>query len=162
MKGQTTVSRDETPLRCSNAVAAIVVLEDGRYLLQHRDDIPGIWYPDHWGCFGGAVDAGENQFTAMARELLEELGLEVEPSGPIFNMDYDIVGNGTFYRNYFAVQLSDAEADRINLGEGQAYRAFHGAEILDGVRMTPYDAFAIYLHMSRQRISVGALPQASS
>ena len=35
-----------------DAVAGILVLEDGRYLMQLRDDIPGIFYPDHWGLFG--------------------------------------------------------------------------------------------------------------
>ncbi len=50
---------DNRPLRASDAVAAIITVEDGRYLMQRRDDIPGIFYPGHWGCFGGAVAAGE-------------------------------------------------------------------------------------------------------
>ena len=40
----------------TDAVAALIVLADGSYLLQHRDDKPTIWYPDHWGCFGGSID----------------------------------------------------------------------------------------------------------
>jgi hypothetical protein len=44
---------DESPLQTGDAVAAIIVVEDGRYLLQLRDDIPRIFYPGFWGCFGG-------------------------------------------------------------------------------------------------------------
>ena len=40
-------------LSVGDASAAIIILEDGRYLLQLRDDIELIWYPGHWGCFGG-------------------------------------------------------------------------------------------------------------
>lgn len=152
--GRTTISRDESPLRCNDAVAAVIVLEDGRYLLQHRDDIPGIWYPDHWGCFGGGVDRGEEERAAMRRELREELGLEIELSGSILRMDYEIVGQGTFYRNYFEVHLSAEQAAGIELGEGQRYGAFTGAQVLEELRMTPYDAFALYLHMRQPHISI--------
>ena len=44
------------PLRASDAVAALIVLDDGRYLMQKRDDFPAIWYPGHWGLFGGGVE----------------------------------------------------------------------------------------------------------
>ena len=46
-------------LRPAHAVAAPLQLADGRYLMQLRDGNPNIFYPEHWGCFGGAVDAGE-------------------------------------------------------------------------------------------------------
>jgi 8-oxo-dGTP pyrophosphatase MutT (NUDIX family) len=68
-----------TPLKLTagNASAALLVLDDGRYLLQLRDDKPGIWYPGHWGCFGGAADPGEEAVATLRRELREELALEV-------------------------------------------------------------------------------------
>jgi hypothetical protein len=31
----------------------------GRYLVQLCDSKPTIFFPDHWGCFGGAGEAGE-------------------------------------------------------------------------------------------------------
>ena len=64
------------PLRASSAVAAIVVVDQDRYLMQLRDDIPGIWYPGHWGLFGGAIDTGEDEIAALRRELREELELQ--------------------------------------------------------------------------------------
>ena len=53
-------------------VAALLVLDDGRYVMQLRDAIPRIFYPGHWGCFGGAVEAGEEPEQALRRELAEE------------------------------------------------------------------------------------------
>src|SRR3954470_23042017 len=64
----------EHPLQVMNAVAALLVLDDGRYILQLRDNKPQIFYPDHWGLFGGAVDEGEHEVEALQRELREELG----------------------------------------------------------------------------------------
>ena len=74
----------------SDAVAAIIVLEDGRYLLQHRDDIPQIWYPDHWGCFGGAVDEGEDPITALKRELHEEIEFRPREIAYFSRFDFDL------------------------------------------------------------------------
>src|SRR5262249_19104994 len=65
------------PLRPGHAVAALLVLEDGRYIMQLRDDVPNIWYPGHWGLFGGGVDDREDEVAALRRELREELELEV-------------------------------------------------------------------------------------
>src|SRR6201999_3754337 len=38
--------------------AALLVTPDGRYLMQHRDDKPGILLPGHWALFGGTIDPG--------------------------------------------------------------------------------------------------------
>ena len=61
------------PLRAADAVAALLILDDGRYVMQLRDTLPTIFYPDHWGCFGGAVGEGETPLAALKRELQEEL-----------------------------------------------------------------------------------------
>ena len=65
----------EGQLTPGDAAVALIVLEDGRYLMQHRDQKPGIFYPGHWGLFGGAIDADETPEIALRRELEEELGL---------------------------------------------------------------------------------------
>ncbi len=66
----------EGSLRPSNAaVALILVGETPRYLMQLRDQKAGIFYPGHWGLFGGAIDPGEAPEITLQRELTEELGL---------------------------------------------------------------------------------------
>lgn len=50
----------EGPLSVGDAVAAIICVEAGGYLMQLRDARPDIWYPDHWGLFGGALEPEED------------------------------------------------------------------------------------------------------
>lgn len=55
-------------------VAIAILHRNHQFLMQLRDDIPGIIYPGHWGLFGGHIEPGENSDTAVRRELLEEIG----------------------------------------------------------------------------------------
>lgn len=58
-------------------VKAIIKDQSGRFLLQHRDNIPGIAEPDRWSFFGGLVEDGETLIVALERELQEELSCRV-------------------------------------------------------------------------------------
>ena len=54
-------------------VALAMLERDGRWLVQLRDDIPGIVSPGCWGLFGGHLDPGESPDQALRRELQEEI-----------------------------------------------------------------------------------------
>lgn len=58
-------------------VKAVIYDRQGRFLLQHRDNIAGIIEPDRWSLFGGGVEAGEALVEALERELQEELSCKV-------------------------------------------------------------------------------------
>lgn len=141
----------------SDAVAAIIVLEDGRYLLQQRDDVPHIWFPGHWGCFGGAVDPGEDSIGALKRELYEELEFEPRAITYFTRFDFDMgrLGLAQYYRIYYVILMTGAEQERLVLHEGKAVRAFSGKDVCHQLRVTPYDAFALFLHHDRHRIGTG-------
>lgn len=58
--------------------AALAILyRDEKFLLQLRDDLPGIAYPGVWALFGGHVDAEESPESAFKREIQEEIGYTV-------------------------------------------------------------------------------------
>jgi 8-oxo-dGTP diphosphatase len=61
-------------------VAAVIERPDGRFLLAQRP--AGKVYAGYWEFPGGKVEPGERLVAALARELHEELGIEVEIADP--------------------------------------------------------------------------------
>jgi 8-oxo-dGTP diphosphatase len=59
-------------------VGAVVWSEDRRLLLVQRGHAPDLGF---WSLPGGRVEAGETDADALSRELREETGLLVEPTG---------------------------------------------------------------------------------
>ena len=67
------------PMSLPTVEVAIAILYQGeQFLMQLRDDIPGIYYPGQWGFFGGHIEPGETPDVAVKRELLEEIGYRSE------------------------------------------------------------------------------------
>ena len=149
---------DQSPLRGEDAVAAIITVEDGRYLMQLRDDIPRIFYPGHWGCFGGAVGAGEGAAEALRRELAEELEMSASALNEFVRLDFDLrhLGQKQCYRTYYEIKTTVADVGRLVLHEGAQMRLFPPAELFDA-RLTPYDSFALWLHFARRRLAPEAM-----
>lgn len=61
-----------------NIGQVVVVLPNvgRRVLMQLRDDIPEIPFPNMWGFFGGTIESGESPYEAGKREIHEEIGLQ--------------------------------------------------------------------------------------
>ena len=54
-----------------------IIVNNGKYLLQLRDNKKNIFYPNHWGLFGGAKDRKEKPILTIKREIREELNLKI-------------------------------------------------------------------------------------
>lgn len=54
-------------------VAIAILYRENKFLMQLRDDIPGILYPGCWGFFGGHLEPGETPDFGVKRELMEEI-----------------------------------------------------------------------------------------
>lgn len=108
------------------AVCGVILYsDDGRVLLQQRDDKSDIPFPAYWTFFGGAVEAGETPDEAIRRELLEELELETPLT---FWHDYVCpvrsTPGGITTRNYMYVGALTQPIETLTLREGQAMRLF--------------------------------------
>ena len=119
-----------------------------QYLLQHREDRHDISYPNCWGLFGGACEQGESAADALRRELLEELDLEVASYEPLLTCVYDLWFEDRRTRKaFFSVELSEAQAGQLVLGEGQGMAWLCFEEIMARAdQVVPYDLSVIALH----------------
>lgn len=77
--GQTMVRGEDTPEGCYRLVVHVCIFNSrGQLLIQQRQSFKDSW-PDLWDVsVGGAVTTGENSQQGAHRELLEELGLDVD------------------------------------------------------------------------------------
>jgi len=75
------------PLRRVDVAAAVIERPDGEFLLAQRPD--GKVYAGWWEFPGGKVESGEPVAAALARELHEELGIEVENAYPWITRTHD-------------------------------------------------------------------------
>ncbi len=55
-------------------VAIAILYQENKFLMQLRDNIPTIVYPNHWALFGGHMEPGETPDVTVKREILEEIG----------------------------------------------------------------------------------------
>lgn len=100
-------------VRTPNVTVAVAILQqNGKFLMQLRDDIPTILYPGHWGFFGGHLEPGETAEAGVRRELLEEIGY-----CPTTLTFYQQQETSTVTRCIFHGEL-DVEFDQLVLGEG--------------------------------------------
>ena len=70
-----------------HVVAAALYDAQGRVLIAERP--PGKHLSGGWEFPGGKIDAGETERQALARELAEELGVQVDACHPLLHVAHD-------------------------------------------------------------------------
>jgi len=116
------------PLR---PVAGVILHREGKVLLQHRDDDPGIRFPGWWSLFSGHVEDGETPEEGARREIEEELGLVLE--GPL-RLAYHGTDE-TRERFIYEAELA-VPPEALTLREGQGM-ALVAREDLSAYRIVP-------------------------
>jgi 8-oxo-dGTP diphosphatase len=118
----------------NHAVKALIYRDDGSMLLQQRDSSPGLPFPNTWTWFGGLVEPREDLESALARELIEELGcLPGRIEGELFQWKW--TGENPALNHIFPVQCQVKDRD-LTLMEGQAMQWYYLREIFD-LNLTP-------------------------
>jgi 8-oxo-dGTP pyrophosphatase MutT (NUDIX family) len=154
------------PLACTperNVASAVMVAEDGRYLLQQRDDIPGLHLPGHWGLFGGSLEPGEVPEAGLRRELQEELAFTAGTVEPLAVSIHAIWPEAPVFRlHFFTVPFRLADLASMVQSEGAGMALFSAAEACRLDPISPWDLCALLFHARRHALFPDGLPPALS
>ncbi len=109
-------------------VAIAILYRDGKFLLQLRDNIPGLVHAGCWGFFGGHMEPNETPEAAVKRELLEEIGY-----APSVMSEFGLYSDSSVVRHVFHGELG-VELSQLVLGEGWDMDLLTPEEIRQGDR----------------------------
>ncbi len=111
-------------------MSALLHDEQGRLVIQLRDDKPNLPFPAHWATLGGAIESDESPDEAMRRELAEEIW----PAPPVtfwrrFELISEWKGRRFTVDNHVYVGRLPCPLAEVRLYEGQRLGTFTRAEI---------------------------------
>jgi ADP-ribose pyrophosphatase YjhB (NUDIX family) len=128
-------SRRQYPDRPVVGVGAVVI-EHGRVLLVKRRFEP---LAGQWSLPGGSLELGETLEAGVAREILEETGLQVEVGPVVEVFDRILLDPDDRVRYHFVLidYLCRPVGGRLQAGSDVADAAFVEPDAVSGYRMTP-------------------------
>ncbi len=94
-----------------NYRAAAIIVHDGKLLVLQDEGIPHDYLP------GGRVHLGETAEAALARELREELDIDLPPHRLVFMAESFFTLMGTRYHEMCLYHLMDAPPELLTRGE---------------------------------------------
>lgn len=119
------------------SAAVILVSKNNEFLLQQRDNKPGITNPGQISCFGGAIEPGEEPAACALREIKEETSLSLKPSDiKLFNVykatmeEQGWLGEGHFF------VATGIDANKISVHEGRGLAKIPIGSNLDEYKLT--------------------------
>ena len=99
-------------------VQAIIINSKNQILISQRSKNKKV-LPSKWECNGGALSAGEKILDGLARELYEELGIQLNTEQAIF---LKTAKNDNVFKEIYLFK-KDIPIDEINFKDGEAQNA---------------------------------------
>ena len=96
--------------KITEVAAAVIERPDGTFLLAQRPE--GKPYSGYWEFPGGKIEAAEGVRSALARELKEELGIDVREASPWITRMYTYT-HATVRLHFWRVTRWDGEPQRL-------------------------------------------------
>ena len=128
-----------------DACACIILTARNGFVMQLRDSVDDIFFPNRWGFFGGAIEPNETFKETIVREIFEELSIKFSPNrfkscGEVFLK----TGTLNLVRKFFVLNISCNEMKSIKLTEGQCWKEYTKSEVKT-LKLTPYDEYFFYM-----------------
>lgn len=141
--------RGRSPRR--EVASAILLDMSGRFLLQQRDNSPGILHPGKISLFGGHREAGESYLQCVVREIYEEISYFVPPGCFQYLSCYDDNlgphGAGTLHCELFFAR--DLPMQDLVVTEGSLLIVEPSELIALNSQLTPDACFAIRTFLNK-------------
>ncbi|NJO33649.1 MAG: NUDIX domain-containing protein [Rhodospirillales bacterium] len=137
---------------------ALLFDTDGNFLLQQRDDKPGILHPGRIGLFGGHQEPGESPLECVVREVHEELSYFV-PAQHFRHIGTYRDGNSVPTRTVELYSAADVPAAKLVVTEGALLIVPKGKIAALTGRLTPSAAAALELIAAAGLTLVDAAPE---
>lgn len=116
----------------------IALICDGQILTILRDDKETIPYPNMWDLPGGGREGDESPFECVAREVYEELSIQLSKDDVIWSGIYPGILDEKKQFVFLVGNLAKEEFDHIDFGdEGQSYKLVSFEEFLTSDRVVP-------------------------
>lgn len=136
--------------RSAKNASAIIIYYKNRVFINLRSKNKKIFYPSHWGCFGGAKNRKESYLMAALREFYEETQIKTSKNNLkfFFNLDFTIPSSyKKIRRNFYLFKIKNIKLFNKNfyLSEGVKAKFFTKTDFLKIKKFVPYDKLAIDL-----------------
>ena len=116
----------------------IALICDGRILTILRDDKPTIPWPNLWELPGGGREGDESPFECVAREVYEELSIQLLKDDIVWSWIYPSMLDENKNSVFLVGKLTQEQFNSIVFGdEGQSYKLVRLEEFLASDRVVP-------------------------
>ena len=116
----------------------IALICDGRILTILRDDKPTIPWPNLWELPGGGREGNESPFDCVAREVYEELSIQLSKEDIVWSWIYPSMSDENKNSVFLVGKLTQEQFDSIVFGdEGQSFKLMSIEEFLTLDRVVP-------------------------
>ena len=116
----------------------IALICDGQSLTILRDDKEDIPWPNMWELPGGGREGNETPFECVAREVYEELSIQLSKADVIWFQIYPSMLDGNKKSIFLVGRLTQEQFESIIFGdEGQGYKLVSFEEFLTSDRVVP-------------------------
>ncbi len=128
-----------------------VILEDfkGQFILQKRENRPGIGSPGKVAIFGGQLEQGETPIAAALRELMEELELKLNEASLAFWGRYRFPSSLTGeLMERFVFVAKNIDPSGLVLHEGEAI-VYADASVLERDDLSAFSRKVLHEYQTR-------------
>ena len=116
----------------------IALICEGQILTILRDDKETIPYPNMWDLPGGGREGNETPFECVAREVYEELNIQLSKADVIWFQIYPSMLDGNKKSVFLVGRFTQEQFESIIFGdEGQGYKLVSFEEFLTSDRVVP-------------------------